>query len=808
MHISMKRIISIIALGLCVLQSHAYTEWDIQGNTYRVDTISHYFVGPGTTQTSLRLSGPQEQRVFYTTTDLSNQNVDLKVVKGGNTTRGLETVSNMCKIRNGGNVQYISGVNADFFSMSTPTYPIGNAMVDGEPFYMVRNSSWQSFGLTTDKIPYLGLGNYTATVKANGTETRLSSVNTPRYENYLTLYTHRFGATTETNIYGNEVALMLIDGEFIPGKTAKFKVATSPSSTGNMTIASDGYVLSGNGTASAFVASLKIDDIVEISPEVSFDGKDAGNVTQMVGGQPMIVSNGKVLDTQGAIDHLVNLEPRTAIGFSADKKRLVLLVVDGRNIGTSAGVTSKQLADILIHTGCTEAMNFDGGGSTEMYNSTFGIVNRPSGGTERAVADGLFVVSETPVDNEVAQIRFKDSAMLFPHYAYYKPVIMGYNKYGVLVDADLQGFTLECPAELGNVSKDNSVFCSGNGTHALKAKYGSLETTMAITIGGGSPKLRLEKVLEDGLHGYTVQPYAEVNTIEYALDPQAFEWSSENPAIATVEPTTGFIKGVSNGNTVVHGILDKNDNTIAVTVEKPVAMHAPIETTFDPSTWTVEMGGGKNAVLSAYESGLKLNFDGTSNRSPYFLIKKQVTLWSIPDALRLTINVGELDVTRALIGVQTENGITQNTTIDINLEKNKLNTITIPFSDLLGTMDRAMYPLRINVLRFYMKGQSAGKSYEVLIPGIEAVYNSFSSVESIAYSNVESFIYPNPVESGEQVTIETNGNSAKIFALDGSFVKDVALSISGNAARLSTEGLNSGIYFIVANGKTFKLIIK
>ena len=237
----------------------------------------------------------------------------------------------------------------------------------------MSTTSWQAFGLTDKKVPYLGLGKYSGTVEANGVSTQLTSVNSPRGTNYLTLYTPRFGATTETNTYGTEVSLQVLGGSLQPGKVTSYKVTSAPATAGNMAIPANGCVLSGHGTAATFVDNLKEGDIVKFSPQVWFDGEQVSGITQMVGGQPMIVSKGVVLDTQGAIDHLVNREPRTAVGFSGDKKKLVLLVVDGRQPGVSEGVTSRQLADIMIYTGCTEAMNFDGGGSTDLYNRTLGI---------------------------------------------------------------------------------------------------------------------------------------------------------------------------------------------------------------------------------------------------------------------------------------------------------------------------------------------------------------------------------------------------------------------------------------------------
>ena len=157
----------------------------------------------------------------------------------------------------------------------------------------------------------------------------------------------------------------------------------------------------------------------------------------------MILSGGVVLNTETAFDHLTALNPRTAVGHNADGSKVVMLVVDGRNGTVSQGCVSKVLADIMREVGCTEAMNYDGGGSSTFYIDALGVVNRPSeNAAQRTVTNGMYAVATSPTDNEIASIAFADYKMNLPRYGYYTPVIYGYNKYGVLVDAYLQGYTL------------------------------------------------------------------------------------------------------------------------------------------------------------------------------------------------------------------------------------------------------------------------------------------------------------------------------------------------------------------------------
>lgn len=90
---------------------------------------------------------------------------------------------------------------------------------------------------------------------------------------------------------------------------------------------------------------------------------------------------------------MTNRDPRTAIGIKADGT-VVLLTVDGRQPGYSAGFSGLELAEYLLDCGVKDAAMLDGGASTEMLLKGK-LVNRPSyGGEERELAGGILVLSD------------------------------------------------------------------------------------------------------------------------------------------------------------------------------------------------------------------------------------------------------------------------------------------------------------------------------------------------------------------------------------------------------------------------------
>lgn len=80
---------------------------------------------------------------------------------------------------------------------------------------------------------------------------------------------------------------------------------------------------------------------------------------------PIIVLNGEKHATGS---YGLGIQPRSAIGQTADKSTL-MLIVDGRQIGYSVGTTVSECADIMLRYGAYNAMNMDGGSSASMsYN--------------------------------------------------------------------------------------------------------------------------------------------------------------------------------------------------------------------------------------------------------------------------------------------------------------------------------------------------------------------------------------------------------------------------------------------------------
>ena len=103
------------------------------------------------------------------------------------------------------------------------------------------------------------------------------------------------------------------------------------------------------------------------------------------------LQNGKVIDGKVHVcypkDEQKNY-PRSIVGLGTNL--VVFLVADARQLGWSLGMPSIHAAEILRREGCTDAGQFDGGGSTALWVEGE-YLNRPSDGKPRAVANGLVI---------------------------------------------------------------------------------------------------------------------------------------------------------------------------------------------------------------------------------------------------------------------------------------------------------------------------------------------------------------------------------------------------------------------------------
>ena len=149
-----------------------------------------------------------------------------------------------------------------------------------------------------------------------------------------------------------------------------------------------GMVLSSklNGAGADAIRAMRRGHTVRLSWDPGWAG-----VLDLIGGMPLLVSDGAVVAKNNCGTYFCERNPRTAIGTTRDGK-VLLVTVDGRAPGVSLGMTLVGLARQMQSLGATWAVNLDGGGGSTMWVKGQGIVNRPSDGSERPVTNAILVL--------------------------------------------------------------------------------------------------------------------------------------------------------------------------------------------------------------------------------------------------------------------------------------------------------------------------------------------------------------------------------------------------------------------------------
>ena len=646
---------------------------------------------------------------------------------------GYATLSTVCKRKTVPGKKYIAGVNADFFSGSQA---LGSAVVDGRPV-LTSSSVRPSWYITDKRDMSIGYVEFKGTATCNGNSHALTAINGGRNSNALVLFTDAYGSSYKTNSLGLEVALKPIEGAPAFVGSLKVEVLAQPS-VNTIALSSSQWALSGNqGTPENFLKNLKPGDIVDLSfnTELPVDG----NIRDLAGGFPIMLRNNNLLSISASpgYEHVVDRHPRTCIGYNSDRTKVIILVCDGRS-SVSSGMTVSMLAHVMKQLGCSDALNYDGGGSSEMYSYDFGIINRPSDGSERAVPDAVWAVSTAPADNTPSTIAFEaHSTISAPRYGCLTPRIYAYNQYGDLIDTDFQEYTLSCDNTLGEISSDGkSITLTGEGCHALTATFGSSTVSIPVEVSGAiEGKILVDKTVIDNIHPFIVPCGAEINGEIMPVDGALLSWSSSAPTVATVDES-GTVRGIAAGEAIITGRNGDYSGSITVVVE-PVNKDAE-ELDLTATNWTLSKSGMNSASHSNDNGELKVNYNIKTARSANFTLKSEQKLYSRPDRLCMEFSAKENAIKSVILSFKDskDNIYSEEITYESSKaeEKSEVNLLS-SIRDKAKSAARiananpdieTIYPLSLLSIRFNVNG-TANSSSVVRINSIKTMYDDFGN---------------------------------------------------------------------------------
>jgi len=273
----------------------------------------------------------------------------------------------------------IATINASYFSADGSL--IGITKIDG----LIVSSDYfkrSAIGINSDGSAIFGQVQYFGTVSFNGETVYVSGINCERGSNRLIVYNEYYSDTTGTNNFGVEI----IEHGGIITDIQRNK--------GNNLIPKGGHVISAHGTRAELFANAQIGDEITFHESIESEDADFNSAVHVLGAGPSLVRNGRIFvtatDEKFPSDIAVGRAPRSAVGVTIYGD-FIFAVVDGRQ-AHSRGCTLHEWADILLnHFGAFNAINLDGGGSTELTVRD-NLVNSPSDGHERAVGSALTIL--------------------------------------------------------------------------------------------------------------------------------------------------------------------------------------------------------------------------------------------------------------------------------------------------------------------------------------------------------------------------------------------------------------------------------
>jgi hypothetical protein len=200
-----------------------------------------------------------------------------------------------------------------------------------------------------------------------------------------------------TRIAAREDMALVVNGDFFRARGVKDAEGTNSAFRTEIWSAVSGPAVT-DGKVWATSTNRRPCLVVSKNREVTIEMRDRPhrNDWEVLAGNTMLVEAGVAVPHTNQLRH-----PRTAVGLDAKRTRLVILVVDGRKPGIAVGMSYNELAAEMIRLGCRQALNLDGGGSSVMAirdpaTAEFHILNEPTDGRERAVANVLGVSVDNP----------------------------------------------------------------------------------------------------------------------------------------------------------------------------------------------------------------------------------------------------------------------------------------------------------------------------------------------------------------------------------------------------------------------------
>ena len=390
---------------------HTYASENLGANIYK----QKFQVAPGVTLTKENYETSRTRHAInYMQVDLNHSDISVEIALG-NPINQFTKITDLAKRETIPELnRYVIGsINASFFLTNGSGLPSNLVVRNNEIIRLGKTSSTlndplyyrNAFGIDRNGKPLIGSYKEDMKLHINGKSFPINSFNSSRNPDQIILYTPSLGYNVPIdNNYSTEIIVeyatkdtsSLSFGDNVRGTVTR---VVRNNRTQPLPIPANGFVIAANGmNLVGELSTVQVGD--EISFTLNIDDKWM-NSQSMIATGPILVKDGQVSLSMNPLSSFAkSLHPRSAIGITKDNK-LILVTVDGRQIGYSNGLSLEELAKYMKSLGVVSAINLDGGGSTTMaarlrgHNLAY-LVNRPSDGAERKVSNAIQIISTIP----------------------------------------------------------------------------------------------------------------------------------------------------------------------------------------------------------------------------------------------------------------------------------------------------------------------------------------------------------------------------------------------------------------------------
>ena len=538
--------------------SHSQVEY-AQGTTYNRNTFESSSVGQQT-----------ENYFEY----VPNPDV-LPIISNGEQVFGKRTVVEANNYLNSQGIFAAMGMNADFFSFKTGV-PMSNTIYEG---HVLTSDQDQLCGLgfNTDGTAFISdMKIFITLTTPDGALFDIECLNKYRQPYVMYMYTDEFGSYTNAEGDGINVILGDVSGEFVLGMPVSATVESITEDSGSIPIPEGKLVISVDKRVSEEVLSrlnnLSVGQRVTITAnETTGDPRwlTAQYGTGCLGGS--LIRNGQ-LDFEDDI-----AAPRSAVGIKADGS-IIFYTIDGRQSGYSYGARKETVAKRLLELGCVDAVNLDGGGSTQLggtlpETTDFVILNSPSESL-RQCANFIFLKKTNAPDG----IPYK--LLTYPYGDY----VLSGSTVGVWVSAIDKSYgkaTLTEPVVYtvdsgnGTVNSDGYAVVQGDGDVYISAASGAATGSTVLHFVSSPDGISvLNEDTEQGVTELTVGGGTSLNLeassvyqgMKLTSSDNAYTWSLSSDTLGTITADGTFTAGTSNESGYITVSAGQISTSVPVTI--------------------------------------------------------------------------------------------------------------------------------------------------------------------------------------------------------------------------------------------------